>query len=463
VTHSTSDSAPLSTPITTSQIRPLREALDWILQPTAFNQLRLHGNTAWTGPELVWLTVLWVWSERTTLTNAFQHARQLAGPWLGEDVLRCYQTLTNALVKHTAELLARLWAQLQDRMAQYAGDAWRIAGWLPLAIDGTKANAPRTRANERALRSPRHGRGKRARSRNRWKNKRRRTKRPPTPPVPQLGLTLLWHIGVQMPWSWRCGPSFVGERQHACDLVQSQHFPAQTLFIADAGFTGYALWQSILSAGHQFLVRVGGNVRLLQHLGEVRTHGEIVHFWPDGMRREQQPPVVLRLIRVHTKTQPIALVTSVLSDTALSGQQVGALYAKRWGVEVQFRSLKQTFGRSALKSRTPDRARCELEWSLLGLALIQWSAKEQQVPEEGSPDPTSVSLAVDVFRSVMGGDTRAVPQRLREAVRDSYTRKGSKRGRYRGDRTSQPRCGLPQLRKATRQQRQDYKRLQTIA
>jgi hypothetical protein len=50
------------------------------------------------------------------------------------------------------------------------------------------------------------------------------------------------------------------------------------------------------------------------------------------------------------------LVSNVLEEQSLSHQEARDLYCLRWGVELQFRTLKQTFGRGKLRSRTPDRA-----------------------------------------------------------------------------------------------------------
>ncbi len=38
------------------------------------------------------------------------------------------------------------------------------------------------------------------------------------------------------------------------------------------------------------------------------------------------------------------------------------LYAMRWGIELPFRSFKQTFGRSTLYSRTAECCDVELDW-----------------------------------------------------------------------------------------------------
>jgi hypothetical protein len=44
-----------------------------------------------------------------------------------------------------------------------------------------------------------------------------------------------------MPWSWRSGASNSSERDHFRLMLAEQKFPENTMFCADAGFTGYEL------------------------------------------------------------------------------------------------------------------------------------------------------------------------------------------------------------------------------
>ena len=69
------------------------------------------------------------------------------------------------------------------------------------------------------------------------------------PPKPQAWITLLWHMGLRLPWSWRLGPSNSSERAHVMELVGAGEFPSDTLFCGDAGFVGYPLWSAILRSG----------------------------------------------------------------------------------------------------------------------------------------------------------------------------------------------------------------------
>ena len=87
---------------------------------------------------------------------------------------------------------------------------------------------------------------------------------------------------------------------------------------------------------------------------------------PNKAARKKQPPLVLRLISLKLGRMPIYLVTNVFDPEALTGDAACQFYQLSWGIELQFRTLKQTFGRSKLRSRTPAHALRELDWSLLG-------------------------------------------------------------------------------------------------
>ncbi len=270
-----------------------------------------------------------------------------------------------------------------------------------------------------------------------------------------MWLTLLWHMGLHMPWGWASGPSYSNEREHFRAMLAGQEFPENTLFCADAGFTGYELWRAMAEAGHAFLIRVGSNVRLLRKLGYAREGRGVVYFWPDHAARDRHPPLVLRLFALQVGRCTMWLVTNVLDRRRLSEAQAARLYRLRWGVELQFRAVKQTFGRRKLRSRTPDRARVELDWSLVGLWLIQLFAVKEQIAIGAVPGGCSVGLAVQVIRDMLRGWSAEAADgfaaHLRAATKDAYRRTGSKRARYRPDYKDKPRAGPPRVTPATRQ------------
>ena len=144
----------------------------------------------------------------------------------------------------------------------------------------------------------------------------------------------------------------------------------------------------------------------------------------------------------------------MLNLRRLSDAQASRLYRLRWGIELQFRTLKQTFGRRTLRSRTPDRAYAELNWSLIGLWMIHLFAVKEQVSIGEPPSQTSAGLAIQVVRSILflwcevpeeGADLWT---QLQQAVLDTYKRQGSKRARYLPNKKDKPSAGKPKIEKA---------------
>ena len=106
----------------------LQRALAWIINENIFSKLTLHGNTTWKVSQLVVLAVLWVWSDKDTLTGAFDHAKQLAVNMFGDAALTTYQGLSNALVTWTGSLLPLIQQQHHLRQGQNVSGSGQQAG-----------------------------------------------------------------------------------------------------------------------------------------------------------------------------------------------------------------------------------------------------------------------------------------------------------------------------------------------
>jgi hypothetical protein len=447
----------------------LRRAIDWIVIGSIFAGIRLHGNVKWKPVALVCLAVFWVWSPQPGLVEAAKDAVDTVAKLYGSDAVavKTYQALTAALVRYTPQLLPALWGRLQSLMEQTCQDAWRVGKWLVLAADGSRVGVPRTQRNEERFNKPRKPRNKKSRKKKRGRYAQRRGPKrskknhyDPQPVAPQMWLTLVWHVGMRLPWCWTLGPSYSSERAHLLMLLDRHRFPKNTLFCADAGFVGYDFWRTITQHDHSFLVRVGGNVRLLKHLGVVRRRGDIVYCWPDQAMKKSQPPLVLRLLRFHDGRGEVYLVTNVLDENELTTQQANLVYRLRWGIELQFRSLKQTYGRAKLRARTPDIAKVELHWSLVGLTMLQLLAFKEQTRAGEPAKKTSIAAVLRIVRSMMAARSEKRPagaslaKRLQDATTDSYQRHGKKQSRNYPRRKEEPFAGAPVIVTATAEQRQ---------
>jgi hypothetical protein len=430
-------------------IESLRKAVTWAVDGELFATLKVHANTSWRMPRLIVLAVLWVWSNQETLTDAFREADRWSLDLFGESALSTFQGLMGALTTWTGRILPLLRRRMHHLMERECREHFRVGRWAPIAVDGSRVSTPRTKANEAAFCSKTYGQSSKAkrRQKNRKKSRQRVARKKAQPQGPQIWTTLLWHMGLHMPWNWRNGPSTASEKRDFQQLLADETYPKNTLFCGDAGFVSYEMWKRIIDLRHAFLIRVGANARLLKGLGYVRERADLVYLWPDKMARRKQPPLALRLIRVKIGRALVALVTNVVDIEQLSDEQAVLFYRMRWGVELQFRTLKQTFGRRTLRSRTPDRALVELDWSLVGLWLIQLLAIKEQIELGKLPENCSVGLAITIIREAFDRRWEPTPHNLahalRNAVKDTYSRKCPKAGRYQPNSGSKPSCGQP--------------------
>jgi hypothetical protein len=210
----------------------LRKAVAWAISDKIFAHVKVHGNTSWNPADLVVLAMVWVWSGDATLTGAFAQAHHWSMKVLGRAAVGTFQGLLKALVTWTARLLPLVAERLQQLMEKHGGKHWRVGRWLALAVDGSRISTPRTVANEKDFCAPNYGHSATARWRRKKRKKaatrrrpRRTSKSKAAPMKPQIWVTLMWHMGLNMPWRWRTGPSYASERDHFRTMLREQKFP----------------------------------------------------------------------------------------------------------------------------------------------------------------------------------------------------------------------------------------------
>jgi hypothetical protein len=426
----------------------LAAALGW-LTGVDWKDIRFRQDCGWSVPSLVTAALLWAWSGETSLQERLEQTLENLHRMGGHKAPHStsYQAFLKLLVRWTTPLRAAVVRALQLCMEREFPDEFRIAGFVVLAGDGSKLALPRTLSNQRRF-SParRRAQQKERGSRDRRKKVQAKRAREKKADSPQLALTALFHLGLRQLWDWRIGPSDASEREHLREMLAD--LPADALVTADCGFVGYEFWSALLESGRQFVIRVGGNVRLLKQLGVVRESADTIYLWPDKFAKRGQPPLVLRLVVVQGARHPWYLVTSVRDPRRLSDRQVAEIYRRRWGIELFFRHFKQTFGRAKLRSHKAEHAESELQWSLLGF----WSMMLEAQRHRTTPtDRASVARVLRAFRRAMGSvlkPGRSLATMLSRAVIDPYTRR-DKRSRGYPRKKYDPPSGPPRIKKAT--------------
>ena len=127
----------------------------------------------------------------------------------------------------------------------------------------------------------------------------------------------------------------------------------------------------------------------------------------------------------------------------------GELYRARWGIEVGYRSLKQTLGRCKVLARTPEAGASELAGSILALGLLMLQAAVRQGPQVVR---LSIARALRLVRRAIEAVRCGLPsekfvERLGQALRDSYLRRRSKRARDWAHKKKEPPPSPPKLRR----------------
>jgi Transposase DDE domain len=441
--------------------------VDWLVPADAlFSQDRFHGNIKWTPRELAAQAVMWAWQQSRNVTDAFAMAIEACEDLNIDNVPQTYSSFMDALARYREIFSLRLRQQFQSLAEEVAGRFWRDSGWVLIGFDGSRASTPRTVSNEREFCATNYGHGKTAKYRKKktkGMRRRRNQKNKPYPQAPQAWITMMWHMNLRLPWSWRLGPSDSSERGHVREILQQEEFPKNTLFCGDAGFVGYDFWNAILAAGGDFLVRVGANVNLLARQADIkRLGGGNVLCWPQGKMDSGAEPLHLRLVKVKIGRTTMWMLTSVLDRKALPKKKIIQYYKMRWGIEIEYRGLKQTIDKRNLRCRNSDRVYVELDWSIRAMAFAELIAlREQLAHRRPGYDPKDRSLAATMraLRKCMrslhkyADPSHDLLCQLSKATVAKYHNRTDKRARYRPSNPDKKPLGEPTIRKLNRTHR----------
>jgi hypothetical protein len=394
----------------------------------------------WTPRILATCALLLGWSAGANLQECFASAREVVVSMYrsrrrpGESLAGFLQALSS----HSAAMVSVVVGSLRRRTIRVSGRQWRWREWVLMGADGSRVECPMTRSNEKRLGCA--GKDKTA---------------------PQLFLTTLFHVASGLPWSWLRGRGDASERRHVRRMLKD--LPRRTLLLMDAGFPGYLLLGAVLTLGHDVIVRVGRNVHLLRRLGwAVSQRGSRVYLWPQNHRH--RAPLELRLVEVKTGRKRMYLLTSVLDGRRLSDAQVVEAYQLRWGIEVMYRTFKRTLEHHKMRSDTPQRAKVELDWYMVGLWMLGLMTLEAMGPSGRRRQRPSAARALSCVRHAIRNARRprrhgGLRQELRGAVQDSYERRGPKKARHYPRKKTERPAGRPKLRTATRS---EMLRIQTL-
>lgn len=419
-----------------SSISVFLQCLATMVDPAA--RRRVH----WTPQAASTAAVLMALDEDRTLSGRFQYVRSaLKRNHRGRTRTgNTYNGLLKALERQQHVTLPRVKAELRGHVRKRLARIDPTSPWLLLAVDGSKEELPRTADHEKSFGIADNG------------------------IYPQALVTAVVEVHTGLPWDWRIGAARAAEKEHFSQMIGD--LPADALLLADANFIGFPIWAKLCAKEQPFLIRVGGNVRLLTGLwpdAEVTRARDIVYVWPKRSRKTSAP-LKLRLIKVGSGGKAVYLLTNVLDAQRLSRKAAGNIYRLRWGVELFYRTLKRTLGCDKLRSKAARRARIELEWTLVALTIVMLLGIDAGVQRRRDPRRLSPAQLIRTLRTLLRSERAygprpraAMVRALSDCLRDNYQRKASKQSRHRIITRNTPKTRIkpPIVRKATTQERRE--------
>jgi hypothetical protein len=249
--------------------------------------------------------------------------------------------------------MRQLWALAQgvrDQIQRNYAERLVIDGFIPMGCDGSRVECPRAVELEARL-----GKGSKETS------------------APTAWVTAFVHLGLGLLWSWRIGKGTADERLHLRQMLCL--LPPQALVVADAAYLGYELACAILGHNRSYRLRLSSKNRVypIDDTPFEEWQDGQVYYWPETAQKEQQPPLLCRLIRIKATGQTkndVWLLTNILDSQRLSVKTAAKFYRWRWRNEGLFRTYKRTLKKFKLASRSVKLIHRELEGSLLALQIL---------------------------------------------------------------------------------------------
>jgi hypothetical protein len=249
--------------------------------------------------------------------------------------------------------MRQLWALAQgvrDQIQRNYAERLVIDGLIPMGCDGSRVECPRAVELEARL-----GKGSKETS------------------APTAWVTAFVHLGLGLLWSWRIGKGTADERLHLRQMLCL--LPPQALVVADAAYLGYELACAILGHNRSYRLRLSSKNRVypIDDTPFEEWQDGQVYYWPETAQKEQQPPLLCRLIRIKATGQTkndVWLLTNILDSQRLSVKTAAKFYRWRWRNEGLFRTYKRTLKKFKLASRSVKLIHRELEGSLLALQIL---------------------------------------------------------------------------------------------
>jgi len=304
-------------------------------------------------------------------------------------------------------------ASHSDALLPAALRTWK--GLHPKVVDGTTLSLPDTAKNQKAYPQSRA--------------------QQPGCGFPLLKLVGIFSLGSGALLDYAPG----NKHEHELGLLHRilDHFRPGDLALADRGFSTYTLIALLLLRGVGCLFRLHQARSCDLRRGKVLGKNDRLVHWrrpatkprylPEALWNRVPHELPVRVLRVTAvrngfRSRSLLLVTTLIDPVAYPAEEVAALYARRWCIELWFRDIKTTMGFESLRCQTPDMIHKELEMALLAYNLIRALMNEARLAHPASGERISFKGSVDAARQYSIALAQARSQKKQQQLLEDLLR-----------------------------------------
>ena len=296
---------------------------------------------------------------RDTVSRIIAHRATNGNPVCSPNTASYCKARSRILTPVFRTLATRTAEELQASVAE----AWKWNGRSVFIVDGSHVSMPDTLENQAAY---------------------------PQPPTQQAGLgfplariVLLLSLATGACHDLAIAP-YEGKGTGETTLLRAMYGTLKRgdVLLADALFDNYFLVCELRERGIDLVARAQ-HQRVGSQTVENRPDGDIL-VWqrpnkPHGMTGEQYrrfpKTLLMRQVAVdardnNNRVEQFHVITTIL-DTSIDGGQIADLYERRWGGEVDIRSIKSTMRMDILRCKTPEMVHKEIWVHLLAYNLLR--------------------------------------------------------------------------------------------
>lgn len=162
------------------------------------------------------------------------------------------------------------------------------------------------------------------------------------------------------------------------DITPARLMPIEpgASYVFDLGYDGFAWWARLDAAGCRIITRLKTNTRLSILCERALPQGspllyERIGHLPARLAGSRRNPFDKAVREIGVRLESGRVLRVVSNDLCAPGEEIAALYRRRWQIELFFRFVKQTLKIRHFVGRSENAVRIQLAVALLAYLLLR--------------------------------------------------------------------------------------------